>query len=147
MLEYVLYRKAAAVTGQSEEILSFVGERAQGAPRFLVTNGVEARRFGTDCADSDARAIVGDAPGPIFMYAGLLGLAQGLDQILDLARDLPPDVPGRFVLVGDGPVRDHIADRIHVEGLSDRVRLVPPSPANVCPRCLPVPMPRSFHSA
>jgi glycosyltransferase involved in cell wall biosynthesis len=136
MLEYVLYRKAAAVTGQSEEILAFVGERAQGAPRFLVTNGVEPRRFGSDQADTEARAMVGHAPGPIFVYAGLLGLAQGLDQILDLARDLPPDVPGRFVLVGDGPVRDHIAARIDLEGLSARVRLIPPQPRERVPALL-----------
>ena len=70
------------------------------------------------------------------MYAGLLGLAQGLDQILDMAGTLPPEVPGRFVLVGEGPVRDDLAARIDREGLSDRVRLVPPQPRDRVPALL-----------
>ena len=32
---------------------------------------------------------------------------QGLDQILDLAKSLPNDVPGRFVLVGERARRGH----------------------------------------
>ena len=136
MLEYVLYRKAVAVTGQSEEILAFVADRAPGSKRFLITNGVDPHRFGAEHVDDDARAIVGDAGGPVFMYAGLLGLAQGLDQILDMASTLPPDVPGRFVLVGEGPVREHLEARIAKEGLSDRVTLLPPQPRERIPALL-----------
>ena len=47
--------------------------------------------------------LIGSEPGPVFLYAGLLGLAQGLDQILDAAARSPPEVPGRCVLVGEGP--------------------------------------------
>lgn len=135
-LEYVLYRRAAAVTGQSDGILDAVSRRAPSARTFLVTNGVDPRRFGPDRADDEARTLLGSAPGPIFIFAGLLGYAQGLDQILDLARDLPPEVPGRFVLVGDGPVREHLATRIEREGLAERVRLIGPQPRDRVPALL-----------
>lgn len=135
-LEYVLYRLAGAVTGQSDGILDGVAQRAPGARRFLVTNGVDPSRFGPDCADDTARALLGHAPGPIFIYAGLFGYAQGLDQLLDLARDLPADVPGRMVLVGDGPVREHLAVRIDREHLADRVLLLGSQPRDRIPALL-----------
>lgn len=135
-LELALYRRAAAVTGQSDEILASVRDRAPTANTFLVTNGVDPTRFGRDKADAAARALLGDAPGPIFVFAGLLGLAQGLDQLLDLARDLPPEVPGRIVLVGDGPVREALVARVAAENLVARVSFVPPQPRDRVPALL-----------
>jgi glycosyltransferase involved in cell wall biosynthesis len=125
-LELSLYRHSAGVTGQSEEIIASVRARAPGVATEIITNGVDARRFGPDRLDGAARALVGDAPGPVFMYAGLLGLAQGLDQILDVAKALPPELGARFVLVGEGPAREGLERRIASEGLGARVRLVPP---------------------
>jgi glycosyltransferase involved in cell wall biosynthesis len=125
-LELSLYRRAAGVTGQSQEIIDSVRARAAGVPTAIVTNGVDARRFGKHRADDAARALVGAEPGPVFMYAGLLGLAQGLDQILDVAARLPADLPGRFVLVGEGPAREGLEKRIAAERLAARVRLVAP---------------------
>lgn len=134
-LELSLYRSAAGVTGQSEEIIASVRARAPGTATEVITNGVEPGRWGKSKATAEARALLGDAPGPIFLYAGLLGLAQGLDQLLDLSRALPRDVPGRFVLVGDGPVREKLAQRIATEGL-DRVKLLPAQPREAIPALL-----------
>jgi glycosyltransferase involved in cell wall biosynthesis len=135
-LEQSLYRRALAITGQSDEILVSVTGKAPSVPTHLVTNGVDPGRFGPEQADEEARALIGSAPGPIFIFAGLLGLAQGLDQLLDLARDLPAEVPGRIVLVGDGPVRDHLAERIRLEGLEPRVLLLPQQPRDRVPALL-----------
>jgi glycosyltransferase involved in cell wall biosynthesis len=123
-LELGFYRRALAVTGQSQEIIESIRRRSPQTRTEVITNGVNPVRFGRQTADEAARVMVGPEPGPLFVYAGLLGLAQGLDQILDLAKSLPPDVPGRFVLVGDGPVREHLAHRIRAEGLP-RVKLMP----------------------
>jgi glycosyltransferase involved in cell wall biosynthesis len=122
--ELSLYRHAAGVTGQSRGIVDSVRRRVGSVRTELVTNGVDADRFGAHLADDEARRLVGSDNGPVFVYAGLLGLAQGLDQLLDLARSLPPDAPGRFVLVGDGPVRTDLERRIENERI-DRVRLLP----------------------
>lgn len=123
-LELHFYRHAAAVTGQSTEIVDSVRRRSPGTKTAVITNGVDPERFGKQALDKPALQLVGTEPGPVFIYAGLLGLAQGLDQILDLAGSLPASVPGRFVLVGDGPVREHLANRIAAERIP-RVRLVP----------------------
>ena len=134
-LELRLYRSAAAVTGQSSEIISSITGRVPDKPSLVVTNGVDPERFGPARVTARARELIGPEPGPVFTYAGLLGLAQGLDQILDLARTLPPGIPGRFVLVGDGPVRSRLAARIEQERLT-RVRLVPAQPAGEIPALL-----------
>ncbi len=122
-LERKLYRKAAAVTGQSAEIVEAVRRIVPRVKAEVITNGVDPQRFGREQADDAARQLLGCEPGPIFIFAGLLGLAQGLDQILDLVKSLGDDMPGRFVLVGEGPAREHLHARIEREQI-DRVRLI-----------------------
>jgi glycosyltransferase involved in cell wall biosynthesis len=99
----------------------------------VVTNGVDPSRFGKAKADAGARAILGGEPGPVFVYAGLFGYAQGLFQILDASKRL--EGPGRFVLIGDGPVRAELEARIANEGLH-RVKLAPPVPRDRIPPLL-----------
>jgi glycosyltransferase involved in cell wall biosynthesis len=134
-LEASLYREAAAVTGTTTEIVEAVRRTAPETPTLLVTNGVEPSRWGRSRLTPEAKALLGDRPGPVFVYAGLLGLAQGLDAVLDLAASLPPDVPGRFVLVGDGPVREHLGRRIREEGI-ERVTLLPSQSREAIPALL-----------
>jgi glycosyltransferase involved in cell wall biosynthesis len=134
-LERKIYRKAAGVTGQSAEIIDSIRQRVPGVEAEVITNGVDPARFGPEQADDESRALVGSEPGPIFIFAGLLGLAQGLDQILDLARSLPADLPGRFVLVGEGPAREHLVARLERERI-DRVKIVPPQPRQRVPAIL-----------
>lgn len=134
-LELSLYRNAAGVTGQSEEIVESVAARSPGTPVEVITNGVDPARFGPGVVDDAAHALIGSEPGPVFLYAGLLGLAQGLDQILDVAASLPSEVPGRCVLVGEGPVREALQARIDREGIR-RVRLVPAQPRERIPALL-----------
>jgi glycosyltransferase involved in cell wall biosynthesis len=134
-LELAFYRHAAGVTGQSEEILASVRARSRGTPTALVTNGVDPERFGRDHADAGARALLGAEAGPVFLYAGLLGHAQGLDQVLDLAAALPPEAAGRAVLVGDGPLRSRLAARLARDGIA-RVRLLPAVPRDRVPALL-----------
>ena len=134
-LELSLYRGAAGVTGQSSEIIEAVRRKAPGTPTELVTNGVDPARWGPARSTAAARALLGDAPGPLFVFAGLLGLAQGLDAILDLAASLPAAMPGRFVLIGDGPVREKLERRIAAEGIS-RVTLLPAQPRDAIPALL-----------
>lgn len=123
-LELSLYRHAAGVTGQTENIVASVRRRAPGVRTEIIGNGVDPTRFGPERADDAARELLGHEPGPIFLYAGLLGYAQGLDQVLDVAARLPDDVPGRFVLVGDGPRRRELEQRVADERIR-RVRVLP----------------------
>jgi len=135
--ELAMYRNAIGVTGQSEEIVESVRRRSPGTPTQIITNGVDTLVFGENRADEAARSLLGPEPGPIFIYAGLLGLAQGLDQVLDIAASTPDSVPGRFVLVGEGPEREHLLKRVDRESIS-RVRILPAQPRDRIPALLAV---------
>ena len=116
-LELKLYRQAAGVTGQTAGLIESVKTRCPVVPTRVITNGVDPARFGKHLADDAARTLLGDEAGPVFIFAGLFGHAQGLDQILDLAKSLPDEIPGRFVLVGDGHARAHVVRRIAAESI------------------------------
>lgn len=135
-LERKTYRFAAGVTGQSDEIIASIRRRVD-VPTATITNGVDPARFGPAAADAAARSLLGDEPGPIFIFAGLLGLAQGLGQLLDLAKTLPPEIPGRIVIVGDGPARADLQQRLEREVI-DRVKLLPAQPRERIPALLAV---------
>jgi glycosyltransferase involved in cell wall biosynthesis len=130
--ELGLYRHAAGVTAQSNETVDSITRRSPSTPAAVITNGVDPNRFGARCGDM---SLLGPEPGPVFVYAGLLGLAQGLDQVLDLAKSLPAASPGRIVLVGDGPKRSQIEERIRAESI-DRVKLLPAQPRASIPALL-----------
>ena len=134
-LELSIYRHAAGVTGQSDGIIESVRRRVPGVRTEVITNGVDPSRFGRERADAAARALLGPEPGPVFVFAGLLGHAQGIGQILDIAAALPQETPGRIVLVGDGPERESIAARIERDRLT-RVRILPTQPRDRIPALL-----------
>ena len=133
--ELSVYRNALGVTGQSEEIVDSVRRRSPGTLTRVITNGVDPVLFHRNRADEAARSLLGSEPGPIFIYAGLFGLAQGLDQMLDIAASMPDRVPGRFVLVGEGPTREHLLKRVHRESIA-RVRILPAQPRDRIPAFL-----------
>ena len=134
-LELSIYRKAAGVTGQSNETIESICSRVPTARTQVITNGVDPTRFGAAKATETARQLLGPEPGPVFVFAGLFGLAQGLDQVLDLALSLPADVPGRFVLIGDGPLRRHLESRCQAESIP-RVTILSPEPSDQIPALL-----------
>lgn len=134
-LERRFYERSVGVTGTSDGILEGVRRKAPDKRTLLVTNGVEPDRFGRDKATAEARRLIGDEPGPVFLFAGLLGLVHGLDMILDLAASLPAEAPGRFVIVGDGPMREHLEQRLQTERIT-RVKLLPAQPRESIPALL-----------
>ncbi len=62
----------------------------------------------------------------VVMYSGNLGLSQGLEKVLEAARQLR-DEPVRFVLVGQGAARDHLQSLAAGWGLTS-VQLRPYEP-------------------
>lgn len=75
------------------------------------------------------------------LYAGLIGIAQGVDQLLDAAESLctSPDI--HLLIVGDGVYRFALVDRIEQQVLTN-VTIIPAQPrtevlammqeANIC---------------
>jgi glycosyltransferase involved in cell wall biosynthesis len=59
----------------------------------------------------------------LFVYVGALGVANGLDLLLDAVRLLPEQARARFLVVGDGSARAALEARIETERI-ERLRLL-----------------------
>lgn len=132
-LEQLFYRSSDLITGQTESIVANIDRRVR-VPNALITNGVDFRIF-TDSAIAARevpRHTFGFSDKFVVGYAGLLGIAQGLDVVLDAAELLLhiPDV--LFVLFGDGPERERLMHESQHRGLFN-VRFYPPEPKKTMP--------------
>lgn len=134
-LELSYYRRAALVTGTSKEIIESVRRRCSSTPAEVITNGVDISRFGPQFANDQARASLGDQAKLTFIYAGVMGLAQGLDLVLDVAVAVRDLSHVQFVLVGDGADRELLQRRIEDEYLHN-VRLLQAQPKEKIPALL-----------
>jgi glycosyltransferase involved in cell wall biosynthesis len=135
-LELSYYRRAALVTGTSNEIVESVQRRCPSTAAEVITNGVDIERFGPQFGDDDeARFLLGAQNRITFTYAGVMGMAQGLGVVLDVAAAVRDLNHVQFVLVGDGAERESLQRRIEVEHL-DNVRLLPAQPKERIPALL-----------
>jgi glycosyltransferase involved in cell wall biosynthesis len=96
VLEKSLYKKAWVVSGQSKTILENILQRFPDIHTYHLPNGVDTSLFrpGDERKDDDKFCIV---------YAGLHGLAQGLEQILRAANKLTSEECITYTFIGDGP--------------------------------------------
>jgi glycosyltransferase involved in cell wall biosynthesis len=126
-IEKRAYDRAIAVTGQSREILSHVATVSGRTRCYELTNGVDPERFGHRFATSQARSDLlpeahVDSDLPVFVFAGLIGMAQGLDQVLAAAKELRHrhgKPIALFSIIGDGPARRDLQNEAAGEGLSE----------------------------
>src|SRR5205807_7430858 len=84
-LERFCYRHAWLVTGQSAEIVSDIRARFPRCRTLHWSNGVDCTAFGPDKATPESRRLVGRNGNCVALYAGLHGLAQGLEVLADAA--------------------------------------------------------------
>lgn len=134
-LELSYYRRAALVTGTSDEIVESVRRRCPSTPAEVVTNGVDIDRFGPQFADEGARSLLGAQDRITFAYAGVMGMAQGLNLVLDVAMAVRDLAQVQFVLVGEGAERESLQRRIEADNLHN-VRLLRPQPKEKIPALL-----------
>jgi glycosyltransferase involved in cell wall biosynthesis len=132
LLEKICYSQAWLITGQSRSILSDIHKRFPGKPTFHLSNGVDTCKFRPDRWTEAARATLSRNGECVVLYAGLHGLAQGLDQALDAAEQLQNDTGIRFVLIGDGPEKNQLLNSAKRRNLSN-VRFLDPRPAAEMP--------------
>lgn len=100
-LEGFLYKKSWLVTGQSRTILDYLHERFPELRTCHLPNGVDTRFFQAVATPSKRESFH-------FIYAGLHGLAQGLDQTLLALQKIPPHVEIGLTFVGDGPEKKRL---------------------------------------
>ncbi len=132
-LEEFFYRHSHLVIGQTQGIVASVQSRIS-VPTALITNGVDFTCFTEDAirARHVPRQTFGFSDKFVVGYAGLLGIAQGLDVVLDSAEFLLhiPDV--LFVIFGDGPERARLMAEAQRRGLFN-LRFYPLEPKTTMP--------------
>lgn len=118
-LEEFSYRKADIVTGQTMGIVENISKRGFDKKTYLVTNGVDLSLFGMDKVNKDfikensleGKFVVG--------YAGIHGLAQGLQTIIKAADILKDYDDIRFVFIGEGPEKPELIEMKERLGLKN----------------------------
>ena len=133
-LEAFSYQHAWLVTGQSREILSDIAARFPDVPTFHLSNGVETSRFRPDLRSDRLRAelLDGLTSSCVAIYAGLHGIAQGLEQVLEAAAKLRETSELAIVFVGDGPEKGRLIRQANGLGLKN-VRFLDPRPREAMP--------------
>ena len=131
-LESFCYSRAWLVTGQSKTILEDIKARFPDRPTFHLSNGVDTRIFSADRATAQTRALLNGTGELVALYAGLHGIAQGLDQVLEAAEALRDESSLQFVLIGDGPEKKSLLEQARKRQLSN-VRFMDPLPAKEIP--------------
>ncbi len=134
-LEGVCYRHAWLVTGQSGEIVTDISARFPDCRTFHLSNGVDIEAFGPEQATSASSGLLGGSRSCVALYAGLHGLAQGLDQLLDGAAGLPSECDLDVVLMGDGPQKSKLVERARAQRIA-RIRFVDSRPHREMPAIL-----------
>jgi glycosyltransferase involved in cell wall biosynthesis len=133
-LELSYYRRAALITGTADQIVSSVRQRSP-TPAEVITNGVDIERFRSQNADDAARSLMHTDGRVTFVYAGVMGVAQGLGRILDVAARVRDLDQVQFVLIGEGAERESLERRVQVERLHN-VKVLGPQPKERIPALL-----------
>lgn len=109
-LEERLYKKSALVTGQTQGICENIRTRFPGVKTYWLPNGVDLSYYDPEKTKAgDWRHSHGIAPDDfVFMYAGIIGIAQGLEIILEVARKFANVPKLKFVLMGSGPEKERL---------------------------------------
>lgn len=132
-IEAFCYARAWLVTGQSKSILQDIEKRFPSQRTFHLSNGADTKRFAPQLRSEYSRAQLApkeNANRPLALYAGLHGLAQGLEQILDAAEKLGETCD--FVLIGDGPQKAALQEQAARQNLSN-VTFLPSRPSREIP--------------
>ena len=136
--EEFLYRKSHLITGQTKGIVENIRSRCAGRPVALIPNGVSLDTLVPAAKLGETQRVRGefDLNGHFVVgYAGLHGMAQGLETILKAAEIVSGYSDIVFVLFGDGPEKPRLM-RIAVQANAANVRFYSTQPASRMPQIL-----------
>ncbi|NMM61131.1 glycosyltransferase family 4 protein [Clostridium sp. P21] len=119
-LEEFCYKKAHAVTGQTKGIVDNIVSRGFDKNKVhLITNGVDTEFFKRENRDEEFRKELGVHGKFAICYAGIHGIAQGLEVIIEAADILRDYKDIQFLFFGDGPEKQKLIDMVKEKGLNN----------------------------
>ena len=112
-LEAFLYKKSFLVTGQTQGIVADINKRFPKVPTMWLPNGIDKDVYTFSELETDWLQEYNIQDKRLYMYAGIIGHAQGLDVIIKakhwLIQNEPEIAAGlEFVMIGDGPEKDRL---------------------------------------
>jgi colanic acid biosynthesis glycosyl transferase WcaI len=132
-LETVLYRSAAGIVVNTRAFTDHIA--ARGVPRErmeLVYNGIDPALFRPQPRDDALLRKHGLEDKFLVAYIGTLGLAHGVDTLLETADRLSDQPDLHFLIIGDGASRSDLESMAKARGLSN-VTLLGQRPRNEIP--------------
>lgn len=109
-LEEFCYRKASLITGQTQGICKNISTRFPQKKVYWLKNGVDVNFYNTDKPiERNWREENGFSMEDfILIYAGIIGYAQGLEVIIEAAKNLVNQGDIKFVFLGSGPEKEKL---------------------------------------
>lgn len=124
-LEEFCYKKAAAVTCQTQGIVDNIVERGFDSKKVhLITNGVDTEFFNRKNRSEDLRESLGIKDKFSVVYAGIHGIAQGLEVVIKAAEILKYEKNIQFIFIGEGPEKPMLKEMVKDKKL-DNVTFLP----------------------
>lgn len=123
-LEGYCYRHADVVALTNQGAQSQVQQRFPSVRTTVISNGVDTTLFRPEKRSEALRQSLGlDASVFVAWYCGLHGLAQGLDAVLEAAHRLRAVSGIRFVMAGDGPLKEQLTQQARDRRLNNLLLL------------------------
>lgn len=123
----ILYRRAAHVVTLSDAMANALARKGvDRAHLSVVPNWMDTDAVRPSPRDNALARELGLTDGFVVLYAGNVGLSQGLEHLPEAAQ-LLTDLPVDLVVVGDGNARPALEQAIAARGLTN-LRILPPQP-------------------
>ncbi|HSM34907.1 MAG TPA: glycosyltransferase family 4 protein [Longimicrobiales bacterium] len=120
-LELWVYRSSRRIIAFTSSYRDdMIARGVDGSKIDVVLNGADLRLFHPQAPNEELRARLGLGDAFVVGYLGTLGLAHGLDNVLDAAERVPANRV-RFLLVGAGAARSHLMAEAERRGLENVV--------------------------
>ena len=109
-LEEKLYKRSCLVTGQTQGICHNINERFPAVKTYWLPNGVDLDYYNPSKIEPGIWREKNNfaKEDVILLYAGIIGIAQGLEVILNSAKNFINTPNIKFVFIGSGPEKDKL---------------------------------------
>ncbi len=109
-LEEKLYKRSCLVTGQTQGICHNINERFPAVKTYWLPNGVDLSYYNPSMVESGSWREKNNfsKEDVVLLYAGIIGIAQGLEVILSAAKNFTDKPNIKFVFIGSGPEKDKL---------------------------------------
>ena len=110
-LEEFCYRKSALVSGQTQGIVNNIKLRFPQKTVHWLKNGIDVSKYKESEIPNDVSFRRDKDLSPsdfVLLYGGIIGYAQGLEIILRAAEILQHKQDIKFILLGNGPQKEHL---------------------------------------